>query len=392
MPTISAMRPVVAGLAVVLLLGSGSVRAQSADSIFDDPSVQIDVGEGLDDLYNMKFEAAARRFDRIARRYPEHPAGPFLQALNLWWEILPDLSNESRDDAFFAAMEEVIERSDRLLKQDPEAFDAMFFKGAALGFRGRLRSNRGDWFKAARDGLRAMDYVLDVAKREPDTADYAFGKGMYDYYAAAIPDKYPVLKPLAVFFPDGDRERGVEALRRTVRDGNFVRAEAAYFLLQIHYLFENDFEESVAYASWLRERYPDNSFFHAIEGRVYARWGRWSLSDPVFEEVYARYRAGRTGYNASLASQALFFLARSRMAYGDYEAALVHLDALQESGVRDAADYRFVTMGRLYAGMAHDALGRRSEAVAAYREALDTKDWSRAHKRARQYLDAPYGQ
>ncbi len=385
------MRPVTVGLAVVLLLGFGSARAQPAESIFDDPVVQTEISEGLDDLYNMEFEAAARRFERIAQRYPEHPAGPFLEALNLWWKILPDLSNESRDDAFFAAMDEVIERSDRLLKQDDEAFDAMFFKGAALGFRGRLRSNRGQWFKAARDGLRAMDYVLDVAKREPDMADYAFGKGMYDYYAAAIPEKYPFLRPFAIFFPDGDRERGVEALRRVMRDGRFVRTEAAYFLFQIHYLFENDFDQSVEYALWLRERYPDNSFFHVIEGRAYVRWGRWELSDPVFEEVYARYRAGRAGYNASLAAQALFFLARSRMAHGEYEAALPRLKVLQEAAIRDAADYRFVTMGRLYAGMAHDALGRRNEAVAAYREALAAKDWSNAHKRARQYLETPYG-
>ena len=69
---------------------------------------------------------------------------------------------------------------------------------------------------------------------------------MYDYYAVAIPDKYPFLKPLMLFFPDGDRERGIEALQRTVRDGRFVRTEAAYFLLQIYYLFENDFDHSVA--------------------------------------------------------------------------------------------------------------------------------------------------
>ena len=135
-------------------------RAQPAESIFDDPVVQAEVSEGLDRLYNMEFEAAARRFEHIARRYPEHPAGPFLEALNIWWKILPDLADDVHDAAFYAAMQEVIERSDRLLKQRPDAFDAMFFKGAALGFRGRLRSNRGEWVQSgagwsAGDGLRA---------------------------------------------------------------------------------------------------------------------------------------------------------------------------------------------------------------------------------------------
>ena len=386
------MRPAIGGLAVVFLLGFVSVQAQPAESIFDDPVVQAEVSEGLDRLYNMEFEAAARRFEHIARRYPETSCRSFSGGAQHMVEDSSDLSDDTHDAAFYAAMQEVIERSDRLLKQRPDAFDAMFFKGAALGFRGRLRSNRGEWFKAARDGLRAMDYVLDVVKREPDVADYAFGKGMYDYYAVAIPDKYPFLKPLMLFFPDGDRERGIEALQRTVRDGRLVRTEAAYFLLQIYYLFENDFDQSVHYATWLRERYPGNSFFHTIEGRVYARWGRWDQAYPIFEEVYARHKAGQTGYNASLAGQALFFMARSRMAYGEYEAALPHLDALQEPTIRGAVDYRFVTMGRLYAGMAHDALGRRSRAVAAYREALTTKDWSNAHERARQYLEMPYGQ
>ena len=85
-------------------------------------------------------------------------------------------------------------------------------------------------------------------------------------------------------------------------------------------------------------------------------------------------------------------MARGRMAYGEYEAALPHLDALQESAIREAVDYPFITMGRLYAGMAHDALGRRDQAVASYQEALTAKDWSNAHERARRYLETPYGQ
>ena len=59
-------------------------------------------------------------------------------------------------------MDEVISRADRMLDRDPRNVDAMFFKGAALGFRGRLKSNRGEWFKAAMDGKKAMDYVLAV--------------------------------------------------------------------------------------------------------------------------------------------------------------------------------------------------------------------------------------
>lgn len=359
-------------------------------SVLDDVVVQFQTKKGLDHLYNMEFEEARTMFEMIDEAHPNHPVGPFLLALNTWWEILIDLSDESHDDEFFAAMDEVIERSDRMLKRDSKNFDAMFFKGAALGFRGRLRSNRGDWFRSAKDGLRAMDYVLGIAKRDPTNADYAFGEGIYDYYAAAIPQKYPYVKPVMIFFPNGDKERGIRKLERTANHGTFIQTEAAYFLLQIYYLFERDYEKSRYYATWLRERHPKNAFFHTFEGRVYAKWGQWSKVESVFSDVLERYKARQTGYNAAAAEQALYYLARSHMAYGKYDDALAYLGSLKALGARDSEYSYFEVLGRLREGMALDAKGNREGAVSAYRQVLTMKDWSGAHDRAKRYLERPY--
>ncbi len=377
-----------------LLVGSRPTEAvaqpASGSSVLDDVVVQYQTKKGLDHLYNMEFDEARAMFEMIDQAHPNHPMGPFLLALNTWWEILIDLSNESRDEKFYAAMNEVIARSDRMLKRDPKNFDAMFFKGAALGFRGRLRSNRGDWFRAAKDGIRAMDYVLGIAERRPDNADFAFGEGIYDYYAVAVPEKYPYVKPVMIFFPNGNKARGIQKLERTVRDGNFISTEAAYFLLQIYYLFERDFEKSEYYAKWLREHHPQNSFFHAFEGRVYAKWGQWDKVHSIYADVLDRYKSRQTGYNAAIAEQALYYLARSRMAFGDYEQALTYLDNLRALGARDNEQSYFEVLGRLRQGMVMDALGKRGDAVAAYREVLTMKDWSGSHDTAKRFLDRPY--
>ena len=148
-------------LPLLLALGAG---AASAQSVLDDPVFEREATRGLDLLYNMQFDEAEAIFDRLAAQTPDHPVAPFLQALVPWWQILMDLSDTSHDDAFFDAMDEVVDRSDRLLRRDRGNVDARFFKGAALGFRGRLQSNRRSWLKAALDGKRAMGYVLDVAE------------------------------------------------------------------------------------------------------------------------------------------------------------------------------------------------------------------------------------
>ena len=213
--------------ATALAQPSGNGSASSNDSVLDDPFVRSQAKQGLDLLYDMKFAEASRLFDQIDQRFPQHPIGPFLQALNTWWKILLDFSDTSHDATFNAAMEEVIDRSDRILKRDKQDFDAMFFKGAALGFRGRLRSNRREWFGAATDGKRAMDYVLGVAKKDPSNHDYIFGKGLYDYYAAVIPERYPFAKAITTFLPKGDRARGLAELERTASQGYYIQTEAA---------------------------------------------------------------------------------------------------------------------------------------------------------------------
>ena len=391
----SAIRYIALRALVVLLLAwiafPGEALAQRrGTSVLDDPDVQREAQRGLNLLYDMQFEEAARIFERIDRQHPKHPIGPFLLALNTWWKILIDLSDTSHDDAFFDEMKDVIKRSDRLLKRDRDNFDAAFFKGAALGFRGRLRSNRGDWFKAAMDGKNAMKYVLRVAEKDPQNDDYVFGKGIYDYYADVIPDRHPFVKPVMVFFPNGDRERGLRLLKRTAREGQFIQTEAAYFLAQIYYIYERDLVKTSEYVDWLRREHPNNSFFHTLEGRVLARRNRWEEARDVFGEVLTRYHEKQTGYNAATAEQALYFMARADMVYGDYQPALRHLRQLDALAARTNKETYFKVLGRLRQGMAYDALGERDLAVAKYREVLSMKDWSGAHDRAKQYVERPF--
>ena len=223
--------------------------------------VQHHATVGLRALYGMRFGEAKEHFNVVATRHPDHPIGPFLDALGTWWKILLDYSNTEHDEAFYTAMTAVIEQCNRMLKADDANFDAMFFKGMALGFRGRLRTNRRDYLRAAADGKRAMDYVLEVGRRHPENDDFAFGEGIYQYYAAIVRERYPVLRPLVAFLPSNDREAGLAAIRRTATHGHYFKTEATYFLLQIYYLYENSYAKSVEYVSRLRNEHPDNAFF-----------------------------------------------------------------------------------------------------------------------------------
>ena len=392
----------IAGLAVLLgALCSGPAAAQSApdtavvdtslSTVLNDPFVKEKGKKGLDRLYNMQSEEAEALFQEIDARYPEHPVGPFLEGLNLWWTIMLDLTDTSHDDAFFELMDEVIDRSEALLDENEDHFDALLFKAAAHGFTARLESNRSNWWAALQAGRRAIGPAREVAEIAPESnGDYVFGKGLYDYYTAIIEEEYPAVKAFTWMIPDGDRERGLRLLERTARTGRYVKTEALYYLTQVHYLYEEDFQDARHYVRRLRQRHPDNPYFHNFEGRVYAKWGRWHRAHEVFSEVVARSEEGRAGYNAHMEEIARYYLGRERLYQQEYEEALAHLNRLNEIADRGVEDNRYRILAVLYQGMVYDAKGQREKAKRRYRVVLSMDDPVGVHDRAERYLSEPY--
>ncbi|HUO87510.1 MAG TPA: hypothetical protein VM617_08955 [Thermoanaerobaculia bacterium] len=392
------LRPaVLTALAVLAVATAGPAPSAEAAggpaksvSLLRDPGFVVASERGLGHLYQAEYAAADRQFASIAARYPGHPVGPFLCALPLWWQILADPHDTSHDARFSAAIEQAIAASDRRLDRDKRDLDGRFFKGAALAFRGRFRSLRGDWLTAAFDCKRALALVREVQHLDPANADLAFGSGLYDYFADVLPARYPLLKPATLLMTEADRRRGLRTLERVATRGRFSETEAAYFLFQINMFFEEDFAESERWAHWLRRRHPGNPVFHELEGRLYARWGRRDRARRIFADVLDRWRAGAPGYTQAQAERALYVTAVIDMRDGDHRAALAglaHLDRLPEAGGRERP---LQTLGRLRQGMALDALGQRGAAVGRYRQVLARGDVDAAHERARGLLARPY--
>jgi len=372
------------------LLLLATPAAAKPRSILDDEAFRADARRGLDRLYDMDFAAANAIFAGIGQRYPGHPVGPFLLALAPWWEIQVDPEDDSHDDAFFDAMDEVIDRCDRRLRSDKNDIDAMFFKAGALAFRGRLHTDRKQWLRAARDGQKAMHYFDEVRRRDPDNPDLLLGLGLFDYLAAVAPEQYSILKPFARFFPKGDRVRGLQELSQAVEKGTFVPTEAAFCLVQIHYIFERDYATALHYARWLRDRYPNNSLFHVYEGRAYARLNLWPDERQDLLDILERQAEGQTGYRGDVTQQALYVLGRDEVKRKVYDDAISHLSRLEILPNRGKADNDYKAYGRLYRGMALDALGRREEALYWYNRALAARAPDEVRDKARGYLREAY--
>ena len=360
-----------------------------AQDLMRDSVFVANLQRGIHAAYDMRFGEADRFVAELERKYPQHPVGPFLKSLTKWWRILSDIGDVSIDDDFHDEMTDVSKRCDRILSRNPKSYDAVLFKGMAVGFRSRLYANRSSWVRSFKYGKEAVDYVQRAAEIAPENNDYYLGWGTYDYFAAVLPTKYSAMKYAMWFLPRGSRERGLEEIKRTFNHGSFMRAEAAYYLFQINYVYEPRYDGAKFYIGWLRQRYPNNAFYHLLSARLDNYFARHREAEEQFKEIIQRYLRRANGYSTPIAEQAYYYLSGLYLFSNRYEEARdVTTKLLMLSNKKKASDYQI--MGRLRMGMIYDVLGNREKAKEMYRMVLQQRDVQQVHGRAKAFLQTPY--
>ncbi|MCX6139144.1 MAG: tetratricopeptide repeat protein [Ignavibacteriales bacterium] len=378
-------------LGCIVCLSPRQAHAQWLNDSLSDARTQ----KGVDFVYNLHFSEAENEFREIVRLHPSDPTGYFFLAMVDWWRIVIDINNESLDNRFVRKLNRVIAVCDSILDRDPKNVAALFFKGGALGFRGRLRANRERWLDAAGDGREALPIVQEAFKIAPDNYDILLGIGIYNYYAAVIPEQYPIVKPLMMFFPKGDKKTGIQQLETASLHAKYAAIETSYFLLQLYYSYEGKYAQALEIAARLATRFPENAVFQRYVGRCHANLGLWNEACREFSEIYARCEAdsGRLpGYGKNSQREAAYYMgvcAMNRAAYDEAPKYLARCEELSRA-IDGKEESGFRVLAALKLGMTYDVLADREKATEQYKKIMRLRDYQKSHELATRYLKTPY--
>lgn len=349
------------------------------------------IHSGINQIYSLEFEKADSTFQSLSTDFPDHPATKFFPAMITWWKIMIDLENEEYDDLFLDQLEESMDFCDEILDKNPNNIDAIFFKGGALGFRGRLYSVREKWLDAAADGKDALPLVYRAYALDSTNVDVQLGFGIYNYYADVIPERYPFLKPIMFFFPKGDKEKGLRQLKNTAENGKYARIESKYFLLTLYYSFEEDNIVALNYAEELVRQFPFNPTFQKYYARILRRLSEITKSTEEFEKMYERCENNIRGYNDKIKREASYYIADKFWRQADFENAIKYYEECSQLSISfDQEDDGFNVVSLLQLGKIYDILGKRDKAKHYYEEVLDLDDYNDSHEKAERYLESPF--
>ncbi|MEM9389761.1 MAG: tol-pal system protein YbgF, partial [Bacteroidota bacterium] len=286
------MRKGILTFAIVLkavFFSSGQAATAGSQSKGDDQVIliadmqlQIEINQAMNDLYNFKFDKAEQQFRWLKQKYSWHPLPYFLEGLSEWWKIMPNMNNRSHDEKFMAHMDTVILISENLFKKKEHKIEASFFLAAAYGFKGRLLSSeeRRNWRKSATAGKNALKYMEYSKEHHELSPELLFGDALYNYFREWVPENYPLLKPIMLFFPKGDKKLGIEQLKKVSYNAFYTRTEAQVFLMRILNSYENDRQRALQIGEYLHQTYPDNPYFHRYYARLLYSSGKFSRAMP----------------------------------------------------------------------------------------------------------------
>ena len=286
------------------------VAVDTKDWLLLNKDIQTELDGAVHNLYNFQFDNADKQFRSLRRRYPQHPMPYFLLGLSTWWKIMPsDARSTQHDRTFFAYLDTAIVKAQRLYDADGHNYEASFFLAAAYGFDARLHTEREDWRQAMVSSKRSLTYLQKSRAANGLSPEFAFGEGLFNYYAVWMADEYPWLRPVLLLFPKGNREAGLAQLSTAARQGFYTGTEARYFQMRIlGSTREHQPAAALAAARSLTQDFPDNACF----ARSYASYafseGAFAECEQASRDILAKLNQGQAGYEASSGRVAAYYL------------------------------------------------------------------------------------
>jgi tetratricopeptide (TPR) repeat protein len=353
-------RFVVAAIAISSVLPPSVAAAASLSS--PEPLIQV-----YELILDARFAEAERQLKAACPPAPA-TACDVLGAVNDYWRLLQNPEDTGGDALLLTRIGASIASAENWVARDPGRAEAWFYLGGAYGTRVLHRSLRAQYLSAARDGKRIHDSLQQAIKLDPSIGDAYFGLGLYHYYAAIAPRAARILSML-FWLPGGDRAGGLREMEQTRSKGLLLRGEADYQLHLIYLWYERQPATALRLVEGLRSRYPHNPVFSLRLADVQANTLRdhraalqtyRSLSEAAHTSRVALPDASRVHARLGMAQQ-LDALCES-------SAAVEQLRAVIEQ--KPTAPYGAVARAYYQLGVVHDRSARRSDAIAAYRNAL----------------------
>jgi tetratricopeptide (TPR) repeat protein len=222
-------------------------------------SISKEIKVGLELCYNFKWNQGEEIFLGIIKAQPEKTDGyHFLSGIYLWYY----LGNRDKDDftRFVKYSDKAIEIAQVELDEKPQNAYTNYLLGSNYMYRAIAFTREENYLDAVWASKKSETYLNAALDFDPKLTDVYLGLGLYNFAVGQIPSAFQWALSLAGI--QGDKQIGINFIKKAATQGNLAKVEAQYYLSQIlsEVLFEN--EPAIYYLKNLIRKYPENLLFN----------------------------------------------------------------------------------------------------------------------------------
>jgi len=230
--------------------------------------------EGLALLHSSRTDEALDTFLALGSRRPDDVCGFYFPALVYIHFNLDGLSDEEESEHGRTFLNEGIELGQQRIDDKRADSSTRYCTGALYGLRAEYRLRQSKMLGTALDAKRVRRIMLDLLEDEPECIDCRFWTGSYDYYADVIPGMIKFFRTL-LFFPKGNKERGLATLQEVAEHGRIDRYTTLWTLYSLYRELEKDPRLALATLERLHAAYPED-----IDVWLTLAQHRFAVTDP----------------------------------------------------------------------------------------------------------------
>ena len=264
-----------------LLFLNNTTQAQ----ILNDNAVRQQISTGLEKMYAYDFKESTEIFNKIKSRYPQHPVGYLLQAIQLELQYFPLKDYPTANKQYLALLNSSRNLSEVILDKNDDDLEANFFELATLGYLAAYNADNGEMMKAVGIAKKAYGYLKFGLKQTDKQPEFLYSSGIYNYYRIEYPETHTMIKPFMFFFVGGDKKLGLQQLDLASRKTIFVKNEAIFYAGYVYMKYESNPAKALSYNNLLTEKYPDNLLYKMQRMDILNALNKHSDAEDLAEEL-----------------------------------------------------------------------------------------------------------